>query len=384
MENSVSTPNTQRLYYLDWLRVLAFGLLFVFHATRFFDHFPWHVKNDEHSIIASFIVGFIHGWRMHLIFFISGVGTFFALRSRKNLFVKDRFKRLFISFLFGIILIIPPQKFYEAIFNGWFQGNLLEFIKAYPSFLLHEAPGFSLRWTGRLGYHVWYLAFLFVMTLLSLPILKLVLKKNTISNFLSKISRYKFGVLLFLTLIIILDYILRPIFPRYLDWADFAHYGMYFLLGYICMVFMDLTKFAKENIYYFLVFGIISSMASLYLFYEYPEIHEGTLGAPFYINIFASSIAAFSWVMFFFGLSQRKLNFNHKYLSSLNIGILPFYILHQTVIIIIGYYVISYELSILLKFLVILTISLITNILLYQLIRRVNMLRFLFGMKKLK
>ncbi|PLX17298.1 MAG: hypothetical protein C0599_13875, partial [Salinivirgaceae bacterium] len=207
----------ERLYYLDCLRILAFGLLFVFHTIRFFDHFPWLVKNDEQSILASFIVGFTHGWRMHLIFFISGVGTYFALKSRKKLFVKDRFKRLLVPFIAGIILIIPPQKFTEAIFNGWFNGSIWEYIKAYTSFIMKDHPGFSLQWTGRLGYHIWYLAFLFVMTLVSLPLLKALSKKNMLSRFLGKVAEKRFGILAFLLGIIVLDLIIRPLFPEYLN-----------------------------------------------------------------------------------------------------------------------------------------------------------------------
>ena len=216
----------ERLYYLDWLRILAFGLLFVFHTIRFFDYLPWLVKNDEQRILATFVVGFTHGWRLHLIFFISGVGTYFALKSRKKLFVKDRFKRLLVPFIAGIILIIPPQKFTEAIFNGWFNGSIWEYIKAYTSFIMKNHPGFSLQWTGRLGYHIWYLAFLFVMTLVSLPLLKALSKKNMLSRFLGKVAEKRFGILAFLLGIIILDLIIRPLFPEYLNWGDFVNYGM--------------------------------------------------------------------------------------------------------------------------------------------------------------
>ena len=264
-----------------------------------------------------------------------------------------------------------------------FQGILFDFLKVYPSSLMNDAPGFSLRWTGRLAYHAWYLAFLFTMTIISLPVLKLVTKNNLVTRFLTRLSNYKFGVLFFLLLILIADYILRPIFPQYLDWADFAHYSIYFILGYLCMVIPGFTKTININLFYFLILGTMSSLVSLYLFYKFPEIHEFKRITPFYMNIFFSALAAFSWVMFFFALSQRKLNFNHKYLSRLNIGILPFYILHQTVIVVIGYYVISYELNILSKFLIILCLSLVTTILLYQVIRRVNLLRFVFGMKKI-
>ena len=113
---------------------------------------------------------------------------------------------------------------------------------------------------------------------------------------------------------------------------------------------------------------------------------EGSLGETGLISFINSTIqiiSSYTWVLFFFGLSQRKLNLKNKYLNSLNTGILPFYILHQTVIIVIGFYVVSLDLNILSKFSIILTTSLISTILLYQIIRRVNALRFVFGMKKL-
>jgi len=86
-------------------------------------------------------------------------------------------------------------------------------------------------------------------------------------------------------------------------------------------------------------------------------------------------------VFFFIGISAKFFNSNHKLLSGLNAGILPFYILHQTIIIVIGFFVIKWELSILLKFLVIFISSLGISIVLYQIIRRNNSLRILFGMK---
>lgn len=197
MENSKINNGKERLYYIDWLRVLAFGLLFVFHAARFFDEYPWHVKNALHSDFVNIFVGFTHGWRMHLIFFISGVGTFFALKSRKGAFVKDRFKRLIVPYLFGIILLIPPQKFYEAIFNGWYTGATLDFFTNYASWLTIRPPGIDLGWTGHLGLHIWYLAFLFVMTLISLPLLKALTRKNLITSFFNALSNTKLGIFFF-------------------------------------------------------------------------------------------------------------------------------------------------------------------------------------------
>jgi surface polysaccharide O-acyltransferase-like enzyme len=156
---------------------------------------------------------------------------------------------------------------------------------------------------------------------------------------------------------------------------------MFFLVGYIFMVFDNYRRLVKQYTYLFLLLGVASSW---YIFTHYPEINKGETMFISIINAGIRITSSYSWVLFFFGLSQRKLNFNHKHLGSLNSGILPFYILHQTVIILIGFYVISFDLSILLKFLIILSTSLASTIFLYQAIKRVNALRFVFGMKALK
>lgn len=379
---NLNTSNgNERLFYIDWLRVFAFGLLFIFHAARFFDSFPWHIKNAAHSEMVNLFVGFTHGWRMHLIFFISGVGTYFALKTRNGRFVKDRFKRLVVPFIFGIALIIPPQKFYEAISNGWFNGSALDFAKNYPAWLLNNHPGISLSWTGHLGYHIWYLAFLFILTIAALPLLKAFTKENSVTRWFKTISNTKSSIFLFVVPIILIDVALRPVFPGYLDWADFFVYGFYFLTGYIFIAQRKFVEIAREFNYYFLNIGILTFVLTTYLSPHYLELKENSSPIISIINSLVSSLNSFSWVMFLFGLSQKKFNFNHRLLNSLNVGILPFYILHQTVIILIGYYIISFDFNILAKFSIILSLSFSATIGLYQIIRRFKMLRVLFGMK---
>lgn len=379
---TTTDPRTQneRLYYLDWLRVLAFGLLFIFHSARFFDDYGWHVKNEEHSMLVNFLVGFTHGWRMHLIFFISGVGTFFAIRSRKEAFIKDRFSRLMIPYFFGVLLLIPPQKFYEGLHNSWFNGRFSEFIAGYPSGLMEHHPGVTLEWTGHLGLHIWYLAFLFVMTLVYLPLMRVLSKQNFPGKVLDLLSRNVFCLFAFVIPVIVTEILLRPNHGNYLNWADFFQYSMFFLVGYIFMIYENYRKLVRKYTYMFFLIGTLSSG---YTLARMAQGDQEVTDLIVIINATIQILSSFSWVLFFFGLSQRKLNFNHKYLSSLNRGILPFYILHQTVIIMIGFYVVSWDLGIFSKFMIILTVSLISTILLYQLIRRVNALRVVFGMKRL-
>ena len=93
-------------------------------------------------------------------------------------------------------------------------------------------------------------------------------------------------------------------------------------------------------------------------------------------------LIAYSWIMFFLGFFARKFNFSHSILVPANISILPIYILHQTLIIVIGFYVANTELNIFLKFGIITLTAIPAAVLLYKIIQTNNILRFLFGLKK--
>jgi len=84
------------------------------------------------------------------------------------------------------------------------------------------------------------------------------------------------------------------------------------------------------------------------------------------------------------GLAAEKLNFNHKFLLPANTSILPVYILHQTIIIVFGYYIIQWNISILTKYLLIAGLAIPSTMLIYLLIKKVNFLRFVFGLKTKK
>ncbi len=211
----------ERQHFIDWLRVLAFGLLFLFHSWRPFDHFPWHIKNEEQNFIFDMLTMFTHGWRMFLIFLVSGAGTWFAMRSRKEAFVKDRIKRLVIPFLFGILFIIPPQRFYEWIMFHDFGGDFLDFLTSYPFQQLDANMGSSwLLWFGHLGTHIWYLPFLFVMTLFALPLFKKIQNKRFGFSWLKNVMKSNYGVFILVLPMILVRVILKPIYPEYTDWAD--------------------------------------------------------------------------------------------------------------------------------------------------------------------
>lgn len=375
-----------RLYYIDWLRILAFGLLFLFHAWRPFDHYSWNIKNSGQSNFFDLLTLFTHGWRMDLIFLISGVGTRFALNSRKSSFFFDRIKRLIIPFIFGIIFIIPPQKFYEAISMYGFHGDYFQFLKEWPAYAFSQNFGVSiLFWFGHLGAHIYYLPYLFTMTLLVVPLYKIIQNRKFNFEKLENFIVTPRGVLLLILPLIIIRFSLKPIFPGYTDWADFFSYMCIFIYGFILIKNPRFVEIIRQRMWLFLNVGIISNVLLLY-YIKQNDAHMQLYLNPEYsiIHLYLSVLSvliSFCWVMFFVGLAVKKLNFNHKFIQTANTAILPVYILHQTLIVVFGYYIIQFNVSIAVKYLLIAGTAIPLSVLLYLVLKRFGILRFLFGLK---
>jgi len=385
MNSQIKSIN-ERKHYIDWLRILAFGLLFLFHSWRPFDHFPWHIKNEGQNFIFDMLTMFTHGWRMFLIFLVSGAGTWFAMRSRKKAFVMDRIKRLLIPFLFGIVLIIPPQRFYEWIMFHDFAGNYFDFLLVYPAQQLSANMGSSLLlWFGHLGTHIWYLPFLFVMTVIVLPLLHKIQKGQISFTWLKAIMQNNYGIFILVLPMILVRVLLKPIYSEYTDWADFVIYLFPFLYGFLFMSDPEFINIIKKKMYLFLVVGVICSIYFLYTASQSPQNVQEYLHPSFsllHIQLsVVSMLIAYSWILFFLAFFARKLNFSHSILVPANISILPIYILHQTLIIVIGFYVVGLELNIFLKFLIIALTAIPAAVLLYKIVQTNSVLRFLFGLK---
>ena len=385
--NAQIKSTNERKHYIDWLRVLAFGLLFLFHSWRPFDQFPWHIKNEEQNYIFDLLTMFTHGWRMFLIFLVSGAGTWFALKSRKKAFVMDRIKRLIVPFLFGIVLIIPPQRFYEWITYRDFTGTYFDFSLAYPSQQLGASMGSSLLlWFGHLGTHLWFLPFLFVMTMFVLPLFTKIQKGRLEFSWLKRIMQSNYGVFILVLPMILVRVILKPVYSEYTDWADFLIYMFPFIYGFLFMSDPEFINIIKKKTYIFLVIGAISSIYFIYAAFQGPLNIQEYMHPSYSLKHIELSVVsmliAYSWILFFLGFFAKHMNFKHSILVPANISILPIYVLHQTLIIVIGYYVVNTELDIALKFAIIACTAIPVSILLYKMIQTNTILRFLFGLKR--
>ncbi len=378
----------ERLYYLDWLKVLAILMVFIFHNTHFFDFIDWSIKNSTESFGMMLIFFLIHFWSMPLFFLLAGAGTKFALENRSSKeYIGERIKRLIVPLALGMLLLAPPQGYFENLSKFKFHGSFIDY---YPYFFKHLSHVLSLNAFGNNTYHLWFLGFLFTFSLIALPLF-IWLKSEIAQKFISKISSFcdKKGVIfLFALPILISNLILRISFPEYNDWADFFYWFIYFIYGYIIFSHIKFKQAINRHCKAALIVAIIcilSIITMLLLGFSINDITHPDYSLQSIIFIIIYSFLTWSWVIFMLSTGFKLLNFNNKFLKYSSEAALPFYLLHQTIILIIGFYVVQWDASIIGKFLFISSTSLITTIGIYDLcIRRLNFSRFLFGMKILK
>jgi glucan biosynthesis protein C len=381
LTSQIST--SERRYDLDWLRFIAILILLFFHTGMLFNPWEWHIKNPETSGSFRYWMIWFHYWRMPLLLFISGAGTYMALSKRTpGQYAGERFKRLFIPLAFGMFVVVPPQIYFEHIneYNGY-----ADFYKTVFNFIPYPKGSFS--W-----HHLWFIAYLFFFSLIALPLLTFLRSEKSISfkNRARKILSSPAGLLFVPSLLIILtQVILRPFFPEQThdlihDWAYFVFYLAFFIFGMLCYSDSSLWRSISENRKHLLNASLFILIPFYGAFFHFREIITLPWSMDTVETIFdvTAIIGSWFWVITVIAYGQRYLNRSHPMLKHVNEGLYPFYILHQTLIIAIGYYLCKLPWGIGIKFWTVSFLTLASFLLLYFVfIRPFNITRLLFGLK---
>jgi glucan biosynthesis protein C len=235
-----------RLYYIDWLRVLAILGVFLFHSTNVFNTMPFHIKNIDQSAVITTTQAFFFPWGMPLFFMIAGAGTWFALKRRTSgQYVKERSNRLLIPLVVGSIILSPLQLYFEwshKVQTGVFAGSFTQFVGSLP----WEA---SPRIFGVVGYHLWFLGFLLMFSLLALPFFRWVRggSGQRLVSWLARVCRHRGGILIFVLLPLVARLGLQPFFPYEHDWADFFFLFSFFVIGYLVISDEQLRQAVRRD-----------------------------------------------------------------------------------------------------------------------------------------
>jgi hypothetical protein len=375
------TRVTERRHYIDWVRVFAFSILIFFHCAMPFVIFGWEIKNPETSVGLSRFIWWLHQWRIPVLFFISGVGIYYSLKRRAILsFAGERFVRLFIPLAFAMLFTIPFQVYYEWIQDNRITGSYASFYPSVWEFVPY--PDGSLTWS-----HMWFVVYLFVFCILLLPIFGL-LKIRRVADLKQKLSDvFAHPVIAGLLFIPLMTYYCT-LFLKYPEQLNLVNDWFVFIFSFTLLVYgiflggSDRFWMNCER-YRFLFLGI-AAMCILILFTNYwwnfklPTEQNSQLYAYGLLN----ALHIWTLILGILGLAKHHLNFTTPFLKYANEAVYPFYILHQTIIVISGYYVAKWNLPIAAKLIILIIICFASLIVLYQwVIRPFIITRVLFGLK---
>lgn len=368
---------------IDWLRVLAMLSVFLFHCARFFDFEDWHVKNPELSLGFSVFVGILVQWIMPIFFVLSGESTRFALRFRSaKQYVRERFKRLFIPLVFGIFLLIPPQVYIERVSHGQFEGSFFQFYPHY--FDGFYAFGGNFAW---MGLHLWFLLVLFLFSLITLPLL-LWLWREAQYRGIQQLAMFfeKPGTILLLALpLAVMDFSFHPtgLGMRAMGGWNVFVYLMFFLYGYLLASDERFKRAVERQRWMMFILAFITTLIGFFLVRSGFHPSFGSLNYKL-ISVFRT-FNSLVWVLTLLGWGSRHLLVRNRLLKYTGEAVLPFYILHQSVIVVIGFFIAIWKVDVFMKYLALSASSFVIILLIYELVvRRLGLFRFLFGMKKSK
>jgi len=379
------TSNTsRRRYELDWLRVLAILVVFVYHSSRFFNMGDWHVKNINTFVWVEIWNVFATRWMMPLFFIISGASLFYAIVKSGSWprFYVDKFMRLMIPVLVASVTHSALQIYLERLSHGQFSGTFFSFLPEY-----FNGVYLGIGMTGNFafhGMHLWYLLFLFLYSLICYRLF--IWLKGSGRDMLNRImSWFTIPGLMYVGFSIPL-LMMKVLIPRaVLDVGNggwgFLHYIWFLIAGFMIVSSDRLLQHIKNQRWISLLLGVVLSTAYLYQLFSPSRMVFSALITD-WIYAFLNFFSAWCWLLAILGFGMRFLAFDRPVLRYSNEGVLPFFILHQTVLLFIGYFVMTWEINDALKWVIVFTSSFIIIIMLYVLlVRKFELFRFLFGMK---
>lgn len=381
----MNTIGNGRRYDLDWIRVGAFLLLIFYHIGMMYVPWDWHIASSHKVEALAMPMSLLNAWRLSILFFISGIAVRYAADKYGKAnggqgFAKRRFWRLFIPIVFAILVIVPPQTYLQLRMAGTIEADMVGFYKTYLN--LNQAWSvITPTWN-----HLWYVVYILPYTLLVLflaPVLNRLQLGKVGKLFVSLTKGWR---LLFVPigLFLLYRYTLMTRFETthnfVNDWANHAISFTVFLMGWF---------WAKSPAFWNAIAKIWKTAAALTLIsiialavaYENWEL---VLQNGFMLTAAQVLRVCYAWIMIIaiFGFGQAYLNRPSKTLTYMTQAIFPWYILHQTITVIVGYALVTYfDLGLALESTLVIIGTIAGCAIMHEfVIRRVRILRPLFGL----
>ncbi|MDR7098236.1 peptidoglycan/LPS O-acetylase OafA/YrhL [Lysobacter niabensis] len=373
----------QRRHDIDALRALAFALLILYHWCMLYvggEDWDWHLKSTYLGDWLQVPMLFVNRWRMDLIFLISGLSVHFLLRdTRPGRFIAQRSWRLLLPLTFGCLVVVPVQPYVQGIAHGAVEPGYLHFLADYFGGRQWPQDAFdgwehSFTWN-----HLWYLIYLWCYTMVFAALLPLLRRLP------NPFARLRGGWLLVLPALplVLWTLTLQPLFDEtgdlIHDWYRHAIYFTVFLYGWWLGadndVWDELVRLRRHALasalvlvsaYMAMVFGLSDDLP------EWVLVVGRTLRN---LYIWMALCAILGW-------GKACLNRPFRWLAWANEAVYPWYVLHQSLILLLAYWLLPLHLGPVLEPLLVLAGTVAGCALLHEfVIRRVRWLRPCFGLK---
>ncbi|SHN07901.1 Acyltransferase family protein [Duganella sacchari] len=378
--------HSNRLYFLDWIRIFAFCVLIFYHTGMYYVTWDWHVKSPFASDAIEPLMILSSPWRLGLLFMISGVATAFMLKKfRVGALLRQRSWRLLVPLIFGMFVIVPPQAYFEVVEKVAYQGSYAEFMRLYVS----GYHGFC-RGTDCLAMptwnHLWFVAYLWAYTMIAgLIVWLLGARFQKASDALGRLLSGWTIVVLPVLVLAIARFTLADRFPATHaltnDWYNHAQYFFLFSLGALMAVQGGL--WAKIETLRWTSLGLwLTSWALIVCYWSMPEALANTPEVQQWRPVFRVIYCLCQWtpILTVCGFGRRHLNFDSAKRRYLTEAVFPVYILHQTLIVSMAHWMKPIKLAPGIEgvFLIVLTFGFSFGV--FEVVRRIAVLRPLFGL----
>jgi len=373
-----------RRYDLDWLRVLVFGLLIFYHTGMVYvANWGFHFKSQYQFQGLELVMLTIEPWRMAVLWIISGIAIKFLLAKVSLLpFILKRSLRLLLPLLFGILVIVPPQLYVEMSQKSGLDISYLHFLFEFytPSSPLFEHYQSGI-WPHIDVNHLWYLRSLWQYSIFMIALLP-ILNSNVVVKAINWILNLH-GILA-------VSIAVMPLFLLQIFWdSDTVRYP----LGFTFMLYGYLLAWSPQfwqKLTTHLTSLIVVTIAVLTIFlclYQWVWLEEGSNTAPetLLFGTLIYSMARILGVLTVLGLGYKYLNKSSNRLNYWSEGVYPFYILHQSIIIIAAYQLAQIDFGqygALIEPLLVISITIIGCLICYEIIRKSSFLRPHFGLEQ--
>lgn len=380
-------PLPSRLLFLDWVRIIAFFLLILYHVGMFYVTWGWHVKSAHASDAIEPAMLLSAPWRLALLFLVAGVASRMMLvRTPARVFIGKRSWRLLLPLLFGMLVIVPPQAFCEVVEKFGYTGSYADFLGLYMSNYRGFSTGPGTHLALPTWNHLWFVVYLWVYSVLLAGLFAV--SGRHWDRCADLAGRLLTGWRLLLLPAALLAAERLGMFGRFPvthalvnDWFNHALYFSVFLIGAL-LARQPRVWQSMEGLRFTTLAIALSAWALFLVYASLPEelVPQSTMVWLLPLQRVMYALGQWAAILAACGFARRHLNVDSAARRYLGEAVFPVYIVHQTLIVVMAHSLKPVRLSPLTEGAILVVLTVCGSFAVFEVVRRVAWLRPCFGL----